>query len=122
MYINICHLIVINGEGVFGTREFGDSSENGPIWNTFDLSNQQRNNEQIPSTRLDNNNQNQIPTQTRQLAKCVWGVVNCCSRSNNAIRYACFEQLGCHGAFWDLNPCNNDVIDAAIGEADNFFD
>lgn len=56
------------------------------------------------------------------LSRCVWGIVNCCSRRNAAVRYACFEKLGCQGAFWDVNPCRNDILDAAIGEADQYFD
>lgn len=59
--------------------------------------------------------------QAPQPSSCVWGIVNCCSRNNLNIRYACFEANGCNGAFWGLNPCSNNVFDAAIGEADRFF-
>lgn len=101
-----------DGRGDFGARNYGNT-EIGPIWDTFD---NRRRDEQIQSIRP-----NQSPIQTLQLGKCVRAVLNCCSRSNNVIRYACFEQRGCHGAFWDLNPCNNDVIDAALGQANRFL-
>lgn len=54
-------------------------------------------------------------------SRCVWGIVNCCTRRDINIRYACFEQIGCQGAFWDFNPCGDDILDAALNEADRYF-
>lgn len=59
--------------------------------------------------------------QAPQPSTCVWGIVNCCARNNLTIRYACFEANGCNGAFWGVNPCSSNVFDAAVQEADDFF-
>ncbi|XP_037051278.1 uncharacterized protein LOC119085108 isoform X2 [Bradysia coprophila] len=65
----------------------------------------------------------QIDAPVAQLgpSRCVWGIVNCCTRRDINIRYACFERIGCQGAFWDLNPCGDDILDAALNEADRYF-
>lgn len=65
----------------------------------------------------------QIETPVAQLgpSRCVWGIVNCCTRQSIDVRYACFERIGCQGAFWDLNPCGDDIFDAALNEADRYF-
>lgn len=52
---------------------------------------------------------------------CVWGIVQCCTPKDINIRYACFERVGCQGAFWDLNPCGDDIFNAALSESDRFF-
>lgn len=63
------------------------------------------------------------PTQDPETpSRCIWAIVSCCSRNDLAVRYACFEQLGCHGAFWDRNPCADKVQDAALEETSRFFD
>jgi hypothetical protein len=54
--------------------------------------------------------------------RCVWGIVNCCRRGNPALRYNCFEMLGCGGAFWDYNPCSDNIFDAAVQETNRYFD
>lgn len=38
------------------------------------------------------------------------------------MRYSCFERFGCGGAFWDINPCNEDVFDSAVDAADRFVE
>lgn len=62
-----------------------------------------------------------VQTTSRQLSRCVWAIVNCCSRNTDAVRYSCFEAVGCHGAFWDLNPCSEELLDAAIDESESYF-
>ncbi|KAH8358944.1 hypothetical protein KR093_003432 [Drosophila rubida] len=42
---------------------------------------------------------------TPRVSSCVWAIVNCCSQGNSEIHYHCFEEFGCHGAFWGINPC-----------------
>ncbi|GAB0087309.1 hypothetical protein DMENIID0001_016030 [Sergentomyia squamirostris] len=54
-------------------------------------------------------------------SRCVWAIVNCCSPRNPAVRYACFERVGCNGVFWDLNPCSDVVVQAAIDETNRYF-
>lgn len=88
-----------------------------PIWSSDDgqtQSNRPFVNQQRPQ---------QIDTPVVQLgpSRCVWGIVNCCSRQDINIRYTCFERIGCQGAFWDLNPCGEDILDAALSEADQYF-
>ncbi|XP_055376673.1 uncharacterized protein LOC129608907 [Condylostylus longicornis] len=55
-------------------------------------------------------------------SNCIWAIVNCCSKSNTTIRYGCFEQIGCVGAFWDFNPCGDNWQRKAVEEAEKFFD
>lgn len=55
-------------------------------------------------------------------SRCVWAIVNCCTPQNRQVRYSCFERFGCGGAFWDINPCNEDVFDSAIDAADKFVE
>lgn len=54
-------------------------------------------------------------------SRCVWAIVACCSPGSKNIRYACFELLGCPGAFWDLNPCEERVVMAAANTALQFY-
>ncbi|KAL5285059.1 hypothetical protein ACFFRR_007038 [Megaselia abdita] len=63
----------------------------------------------------------QRPT-TQELSKCVWAIVSCCSRGSTNVVYQCFEQMGCQGAFWGLNPCANEIQDEALDAADRYFD
>ncbi|BFF90885.1 uncharacterized protein DMAD_09318 [Drosophila madeirensis] len=53
------------------------------------------------------------PTPSPKVTNCVWAIVNCCSKNSKKIRYNCFEEFGCSGAFWDINPCaEQSVFDA----------
>lgn len=52
---------------------------------------------------------------------CVWAIVSCCSAVSNQIRYNCFEQRGCVGAFWDASPCDSEFAKAAIASALNYY-
>ncbi|XP_055678589.1 uncharacterized protein LOC129787218 isoform X2 [Lutzomyia longipalpis] len=61
------------------------------------------------------------PTQPEGPSRCVWAIVNCCTPRNPAVRYACFERVGCHGVFWDLNPCSDVVVQAAVDETNRYF-
>lgn len=60
--------------------------------------------------------------QAKEPSKCVWAIVSCCARNNARVRYACFEEVGCLGAFWDINPCADEYQRKAIAEADSFFE
>ncbi|XP_017848924.1 uncharacterized protein LOC108604131 isoform X2 [Drosophila busckii] len=54
------------------------------------------------------------PQSTPRVSSCVWAIVNCCSRGSSQIRYNCFEEFGCHGAFWGVNPCADQVRQRVI--------
>uniref|UniRef100_A0A224XY62 Putative conserved secreted protein n=1 Tax=Panstrongylus lignarius TaxID=156445 RepID=A0A224XY62_9HEMI len=54
-------------------------------------------------------------------SRCVWAIVACCAPGSTSIRYTCFELLGCQGAFWDVNPCDNRVVMAAANTALRFY-
>ncbi|KPU79728.1 uncharacterized protein Dana_GF17997, isoform C [Drosophila ananassae] len=55
----------------------------------------------------------QPPTSGPKVTSCVWAIVNCCTSGSRKIRYSCFEEFGCNGAFWDINPCaDQSVLDA----------
>ncbi|KAL9900016.1 hadley isoform 1-T10 [Glossina fuscipes fuscipes] len=58
----------------------------------------------------------------RGISQCVWAIVNCCSTGDSEIRYSCFEQNGCYGAFWDLNPCAESVRDNIITYVADYYD
>lgn len=58
----------------------------------------------------------------RGISQCVWAIVNCCSNGDSEIRYSCFEQNGCYGAFWDLNPCAESVRDNIITYVADYYD
>uniref|UniRef100_A0A1A9V4Z2 Uncharacterized protein n=1 Tax=Glossina austeni TaxID=7395 RepID=A0A1A9V4Z2_GLOAU len=58
----------------------------------------------------------------RGISQCVWAIVNCCSNGDSEIRYSCFEQNGCYGAFWDLNPCAETVRDNIITYVADYYD
>lgn len=58
----------------------------------------------------------------RQLDRCVWAIITCCNPSNEKIRYSCFENAGCEGAFWDRNPCSREVTLEALDAAQQFYE
>ncbi|XP_050744344.1 uncharacterized protein LOC108031607 isoform X2 [Drosophila biarmipes] len=45
-----------------------------------------------------------------KVSQCVWAIVNCCTADSKKVRYNCFEAFGCHGAFWDINPCASESV------------
>lgn len=55
-------------------------------------------------------------------SRCVWAIVSCCAASSADVSYACFEQLGCSGAFWDNSPCDSEFARAAIDSAMKYYD
>ncbi|KAM7360874.1 hadley [Cochliomyia hominivorax] len=61
------------------------------------------------------------PTTQGGISQCVWAIVNCCSSRNSEIRYSCFEQNGCYGAFWGLNPCADNVRDNFINYVADYY-
>ncbi|XP_049941103.1 ran-binding protein 9 [Schistocerca serialis cubense] len=56
-----------------------------------------------------------------QISRCVWAIVTCCSPNSKAVRYGCFEQSGCHGAFWDTSPCERHITSSALEAALHFY-
>lgn len=54
-------------------------------------------------------------------SRCIWAVISCCSPVSTNVRYACFEQLGCPGSFWDQNPCSREITAAALNVAQRFY-
>lgn len=56
-----------------------------------------------------------------QVSRCVWAIVTCCSPDSRAVRYGCFEQSGCHGAFWGTSPCDRHIARSAIDAALQFY-
>lgn len=82
----------------------------------------------IPPTRPpfvdDNSVENRLGNEdgtSSEPSRCVWSIIACCSPGSRNIRYACFELLGCPGAFWDVNPCDDKVVMAAATVALNFY-
>uniref|UniRef100_U5ELU2 Putative secreted mucin n=1 Tax=Corethrella appendiculata TaxID=1370023 RepID=U5ELU2_9DIPT len=75
-----------------------------------------------PNNDFNNNGNSISQPPTNQPSACVWAIVSCCSQNNNQIRYSCFERIGCHGAFWDFNPCSTRLMQAALGAAEQFYD
>ncbi|CAH1404469.1 unnamed protein product [Nezara viridula] len=59
--------------------------------------------------------------QPKKPSKCVWAIVACCSPDSTAIRYSCFELLGCPGSFWGVNPCKAEVVQAAANTALKYY-
>lgn len=59
---------------------------------------------------------------TSQPTRCVWAIISCCTANSGQVRYECFEQLGCSGAFWDTSPCESEVARAAIDTAMKYYD
>ncbi|CAH0390319.1 unnamed protein product [Bemisia tabaci] len=54
-------------------------------------------------------------------ARCALAIASCCAPFNYHVRYPCFEMLGCYGAFWDMNPCSEDVVATAVQELAAFY-
>lgn len=69
--------------------------------------------------RLNPSNKND--TMPKRPSRCVWAIVACCSPDSNSIRYSCFELLGCPGAFWGVEPCQSQVVQAAANTALNYY-
>ncbi|TMW43064.1 hypothetical protein DOY81_011857 [Sarcophaga bullata] len=61
------------------------------------------------------------PTTQAGISQCVWAIVNCCTGRSNEIRYSCFEQNGCYGAFWGLNPCADNVRDSFVNYVAEYY-
>ncbi|TMW39650.1 hypothetical protein DOY81_015270, partial [Sarcophaga bullata] len=61
------------------------------------------------------------PTTQAGISQCVWAIVNCCTGRSNEIRYSCFEQNGCYGAFWGLNPCADNVRDSFVNYVADYY-
>lgn len=55
------------------------------------------------------------------VTQCVWAIVNCCSNRSNNVRYSCFEENGCYGAFWDINPCADNIRDSVVGFVADYY-
>ncbi|XP_044757109.1 uncharacterized protein LOC123315476 isoform X2 [Coccinella septempunctata] len=76
---------------------------------------------------MSNNDENEVATVSPSIprpegpSKCVWAIVSCCSTSSKDISYECFDQLGCGGPFWDVNPCDTEYAKAAIETALNYY-
>lgn len=59
----------------------------------------------------------QPPTSSPKVTSCVWAIVNCCTSGSRKIRYSCFEEFKCNGAFWDINPCADEgVFDGSLSK------
>ncbi|BES87290.1 Hypothetical protein NTJ_00095 [Nesidiocoris tenuis] len=95
-------------QGMFARYPPSPPTDNGGTNNGDDLLN-----------RMGGGNNNQ--TAGNEPSPCVWAIVSCCSPGNRNIRYACFELLGCQGAFWDLSPCEPRVVQAAANTALMFY-
>lgn len=63
-----------------------------------------------------------LPAAQAAPSRCVWAIVSCCAASSADVSYACFEQLGCSGAFWDNSPCDSEFARAAIDSAMKYYD
>lgn len=55
------------------------------------------------------------------LSTCVWAIISCCAASSAEVSYACFEQVGCTGSFWDSSPCDSEFARAAIDSAMKYY-
>lgn len=68
-----------------------------------------------------NNNDNRLNPQARAApSKCTWAIANCCSQYSDNIRYYCFEQNQCYGAFWGDNVCRT-YYKLALTEIENYY-
>jgi hypothetical protein len=54
-------------------------------------------------------------------SRCVWAIISCCSPGSSNVRNPCFELLGCSGPFWDTNPCNEGMANAALKVVGEFY-
>ncbi|XP_058467830.1 uncharacterized protein LOC131440510 isoform X2 [Malaya genurostris] len=67
-------------------------------------------------------NRNSIGSNMNRQApsKCTWAIANCCSHNSDKIRYYCFEQNQCFGAFWGENVCRRH-FEAALREIEIYY-
>ncbi|XP_058813911.1 uncharacterized protein LOC131677857 isoform X2 [Topomyia yanbarensis] len=67
-------------------------------------------------------NRNSIGSNRNRQApsKCTWAIANCCSHNSDKIRYYCFEQNQCFGAFWGENVCLRH-FEAALREIEIYY-
>lgn len=68
----------------------------------------------------DSANKNTLNATRRQPSNCTWAIANCCSQFSDKIRYYCFEQNQCFGAFWGDNVCRV-YYRLALDEIENFY-
>jgi len=71
--------------------------------------------------RFGENDADSNTTKMGKPSKCVWSIVACCAPGSKNIKYTCFELLGCPGAFWDKNPCEAKVVQAAANTALKYY-
>lgn len=64
---------------------------------------------------------NEVKKDNSSPGPCVWAIISCCSAASDQIRYNCFEQRGCGGAFWGRSPCDSDLTQSAIAAALNYY-
>lgn len=65
-------------------------------------------------------NDNTLNPQRKEPSKCTWAIANCCSQFSDKIRYYCFEQNQCFGAFWGDNVCRG-YYRLALAEIENYY-
>ncbi|XP_065091491.1 uncharacterized protein hdly isoform X2 [Ochlerotatus camptorhynchus] len=65
-------------------------------------------------------NDNTLNSMRREPSKCTWAIANCCSQFSDKIRYYCFEQNQCFGAFWGDNVCRG-YYRLALAEIENYY-
>lgn len=65
-------------------------------------------------------NDNTLNPMRREPSKCTWAIANCCSQFSDKIRYYCFEQNQCFGAFWGDNVCRG-YYRLALDEIENYY-
>lgn len=100
----------LSGDAGFGNRlGFGDSGQTPVPSGTS------------PST-TDPVNGNSIGTNGNRKppSKCTWAIANCCSHNSDKIRYYCFEQNQCYGAFWGENVCRR-FYEPALKEIEIYY-
>ncbi|XP_021708402.1 uncharacterized protein LOC5576866 isoform X3 [Aedes aegypti] len=67
-----------------------------------------------------NNDNSSNPNRRAAPSKCTWAIANCCSQFSDKIRYHCFEQNQCFGAFWGDNVCRT-YYKLALTEIENYY-
>lgn len=67
-----------------------------------------------------NVNRNTLNSNRKRPSSCTWAIANCCSQFSDKIRYYCFEQNQCYGAFWGDNVCRG-YYRLALAEIENFY-
>lgn len=97
---------------VIGTRlGVGEDGQASPA-----VANRPAINPPVVSNTIDQNNANR-----RAPTKCTWAIANCCSHNSDRIRYYCFEQNQCYGAFWGENVCRA-YLQVALREIEEYYD